>query len=1457
MEQKFGDSYLLFNLSSKTRDQIDYGQFKNQVAEFAPTGRQDVLDDAPAIGAVFRFLYTMEFWLNWDAGTAAVIFCNNSLARSAFFVSAYLVYCAVQPSMEAAMAAVSEQRTGDPGALRETLWPSWLRLQAGMDRLLRGEACLPKVQGLSHIILQAPELRAYLSGREELGGGRDAAYPVLQLFHGPKIVWDSTVDGEPDETVRWDDDKLIAEISLPTPAGGTATNLVLCGDYQLWVSLPPPPTAWPRQYSPSAGRMPGLDELGNKSVDTMDGGRRDQAPVGGRSPDRVLNPKLLIGRWAFHTSYLDLGVSSLPSTDADVFRPQLTGPSFILNLILEKVPPEVVAGINLDRLMRRSFLNLTGMRALQQGANDFSSRHYVFPDTALVKQLAKEGIDTTAAVCALQRGNNQMGRAREGLDCPSMKEIFKEAQAMRDLQMIRATLTMDEIAGVLSARANMAVKTRGLQISDLDFTGLLAAAKLGNVTGGKGTGAGKGDGKGKGKGGRGKGKGKKKKKKGKGSDSESDSDSSASDVEDGSGSSEDEEEEEKKDSKVDDDVAALVGKNGPQGKLFEGDAPVKDEEEEEEDEVVEEEGGEDWLMKDHPIFGKWFKALADGSKSKAALAEEVTKEQWNAALLDQDPNAVVPDIPATSVPLKDWALMDQYSKMAKVGLPRPMVEHKMTRDFLAPALLDADPNSAPSATIITPAKKGGSKKPSIIRKKLHWVPIKGKVEGSIWGGPPGDLAAAAAQLITYEEEFNRLFIQRPEDLKKKKKKDAGGVVQLLDHKRAMNAGIALAKLHMPYPAVVQCLLSMCARTKDGKGLLTGVELANLVTLSPTDEEVKIVKGFKGDVKRLGPAETFFLAVSDVPACKGRAQGLYYQFEFDERVRASKARINTFSQALKQIKDASRLRRLLKAVLVLGNKMNGIDKEHKKGVVKAFTVASLHQVYLTKSFDPTVSVLQYLFKLLRKVDPDLLRLGKDFPNSGALLGEAARLSIETLSADVRELREGLTSLEATVKDAAQAAGGLAALLGDSSPSSGPQYIEETVEVAQAAESSSSSSEEEEGGAEGEGGAPGGGTPAKKKHKRKVKKVKRRVEPLPVFVSLAQGELARLTGEFDTVVAGYKDLVKWFKEDPELSADDMFGSLRMFIQTWETQLKLLADRKRKEKEAKKRAKEMKKRKEELERKRAAGSGSGSGSEKEESGSGASSSASGSTSDSDDEDEDSEGKEKVDKDDPLAAAHAAMMSRKKPGLPPAKGGASKLAGTTSRKGVGGSKGRHAPSSSASTAGTQDSSDYELGSSTSSKAGGKTAAWATSMAGTAEGNDDDDEEDEDEEPSGASASGGGGMGGLLAAIKGKARGGQGGSSPAPKAASPAPGGDPKGGLLAAIAARGKKEGSEASSGGTAGGPGGGSPGQGTSAKEAKEQPQAKNPDGWRVGKDEGDDPEADGRNSLLAAIAKRRKDA
>jgi hypothetical protein len=49
-----------------------------------------------------------------------------------------------------------------------------------------------------------------------------------------------------------------------------------------------------------------------------------------------------------------------------------------------------------------------------------------------------EGFDETAAVCALQRAGNNMGKTREYLAAPIMREYFKEPAAVSDTIAVKA-----------------------------------------------------------------------------------------------------------------------------------------------------------------------------------------------------------------------------------------------------------------------------------------------------------------------------------------------------------------------------------------------------------------------------------------------------------------------------------------------------------------------------------------------------------------------------------------------------------------------------------------------------------------------------------------------------------------------------------------------------------------------------------------------------------------------------------------------------------------------------------------------------------------------------------------------------------------------------------------------------------------------------------------------------------
>lgn len=266
------------------------------------------------------------------------------------------------------------------------------------------------------------------------------------------------------------------------------------------------------------------------------------------------------------------------------------------------------------------------------------------------------------------------------------------------------------------------------------------------------------------------------------------------------------------------------------------------------------------------------------------------------------------------------------------------------------------------------------------------------------------------------------------------------------------------------------------------------------------------------------AEQFMLALADVPAAAQRAQGLSYQVTFDESVKSTYARINVFQSAIDQFRRASRLQRFLKATLVLGNKMNGVTKANKKQLVRAFTVNSLHQLYLTKAFDQQTSVLQYLIKLLKRKDPDLLHLSQDFP--GPSLAEAKRLPLEIMNEEMRELRAGLTALENVVREVAQQGEGWTAM--NEGGGEGPMYVEEEVPDEDGGKAKSGSGAA--GGAGDDSASTAadpseGGSDSVKDTKPKKKKVRRRVEPLPEFASTAQTELSKLEASFNSTHDSY--------------------------------------------------------------------------------------------------------------------------------------------------------------------------------------------------------------------------------------------------------------------------------------------------------------------------------------------------
>jgi hypothetical protein len=110
LDSRHPESYMLINLSNKTRAQIDYSRFHNAIVEFHPHSRADLTDDTPGLGEVFRACYCLRFALEWRPDLVAVMHCNSGVFRTGFILAAFLVYVGQCASMGEALALFSRRR---------------------------------------------------------------------------------------------------------------------------------------------------------------------------------------------------------------------------------------------------------------------------------------------------------------------------------------------------------------------------------------------------------------------------------------------------------------------------------------------------------------------------------------------------------------------------------------------------------------------------------------------------------------------------------------------------------------------------------------------------------------------------------------------------------------------------------------------------------------------------------------------------------------------------------------------------------------------------------------------------------------------------------------------------------------------------------------------------------------------------------------------------------------------------------------------------------------------------------------------------------------------------------------------------------------------------------------------------------------------------------------------------
>ena len=438
-------------------------------------------------------------------------------------------------------------------------------------------------------------------------------------------------------------------------------------------------------------------------------------------------------------------------------------------------------------------------------------------------------------------------------------------------------------------------------------------------------------------------------------------------------------------------------------------------------------------LKDDPKYSKYFKMLKMGLP-KGSVQNAMERDGEDPSIMDLDPEKSVAsqlnkeeEIVDTGPPLKEDPKYVKFFKMLKMGLPIGAVQNAMQREGHDPSVMDLDHDksveyqkamaSKKSKLKKLVSKKKSPKKPKVRRKKIFWSPIEETKtsDNSLWSMIKGSYDFESLNID--HDEFESLFTDtsNPADKKKvasekpkesKQKKS----VQVIDAKRGMNGGIILARIKTEFSVLADMVNEMDC------GKLDDTQLKALREFLPTKDEKFAIDGYiKGASKSektkeaainvFCVCEKYMLAMMKVDMADERFEAMLFKYQFDNKLKELMQGVTTLINSCEEVQKSVRLRKLMAMILMLGNRINTGGEGN---MAHGFTLDALLKLDEAKAFDKKTSVLQYLVKLVKANEPDLLNVHEEMPS----IGPAENVIVDGLVSELNELHSQLNSVKGT-------------------------------------------------------------------------------------------------------------------------------------------------------------------------------------------------------------------------------------------------------------------------------------------------------------------------------------------------------------------------------------------------------------------------------------------------------------
>ncbi|KAF4659579.1 hypothetical protein FOL47_007515 [Perkinsus chesapeaki] len=353
-----------------------------------------------------------------------------------------------------------------------------------------------------------------------------------------------------------------------------------------------------------------------------------------------------------------------------------------------------------------------------------------------------------------------------------------------------------------------------------------------------------------------------------------------------------------------------------------------------------------------------------------------------------------------------------------------------------PPLNRTSPQSAPSK------KKPAGVLP--LGKKLHWKAIPDRlISSTIWASydeegssTPSDdhsgqtLARDVAEMKTV---FGASAAQLENKHEKKKiVDDRPKLIEILDQKRAQNAGLVMARL--PVELLIEKMenldvdnmvdasddesVSQLSHPRaagsnsetNTEGCATVEMLEKLSSILPTTEEAEMLRSYHGDLSLLRPIERRLMPLAVMKRPQFRIKAMVVFLTFPDQLSGVRRSIGIFQEASDQVRSSQKLRRLLFLVLKFGNFVNHGTTDL---MTRGYTLESLLKLMEFKSTSvPGVTMLHYV--ACRLMEPE----GGDKGNRNSAvpmeLAEELNFVVSATSENTEVIVATLTALDRDLK-----------------------------------------------------------------------------------------------------------------------------------------------------------------------------------------------------------------------------------------------------------------------------------------------------------------------------------------------------------------------------------------------------------------------------------------------------------